>query len=61
MFSTADSIRGVGHSLRGLMVLLLAAGSTSVGAAEAVSGSVVRDLYYGETLFHSPRLAVFLL
>lgn len=52
MFSTADSIRGVGHSLRGLMVLLLAAGSTSVGAAEAVSGSVVRDLYYGETLFH---------
>ena len=34
------------------MVLLLAAGSTSVGAAEAVSGSVVRDLYYGETLFH---------
>ena len=52
MFSTADSIRGMGHSLRGLMVLLLAAGSTSVGAAEAVSGSVVRDLYYGETLFH---------
>jgi hypothetical protein len=52
VFSTADSIRGVGHSLRGLMVLLLAAGSTSVSAAEAVSGSVVRDLYYGETLFH---------
>ncbi len=51
MFSTADSIRGMGHGLRGLMVLLVA-GSMPAIAAEAVNGSVVRDLYYGETLFH---------
>lgn len=51
MFPTADSIRGMGHGLRGLMVLLLAASMPPI-AAEPVHGSVVRDLYYGETLFH---------
>jgi tetratricopeptide (TPR) repeat protein len=51
VFPTADSIRGMGHGLRGLMVLLLAASMPPI-AAEPVHGSVVRDLYYGETLFH---------
>jgi hypothetical protein len=41
----------MGHGLRGLMVLLLAASMPPI-AAEPVHGSVVRDLYYGETLFH---------
>jgi hypothetical protein len=35
-----------------LIALLLIAGSTAVHSAEPVSGSVVRDLYYGETLFY---------
>lgn len=39
------------YGLRGLIALLVVAGSTAVPAAEPVSGSVVRDLYYGETLF----------
>lgn len=39
------------HGLCGLTALLLLAGGTALRAAEPVSGSVVRDLYYGETLF----------
>lgn len=49
-----DSIPDPGRrrsSLRGLIALLLLAGSAAVSAAEPVSGSVVRDLYYGEVLF----------
>ena len=54
MFLTRDSIPAPGHrrfSLRGLIALLFLAGSASAAAAEPVSGSVVRDLYYGEVLF----------
>ena len=51
----SDSIRrpaGRRYSLSGVIALLLVAGSTAVHSAEPVSGSVVRDLYYGETLFY---------
>jgi hypothetical protein len=34
------------------LIVLLFVGGTPASAAEPVSGSVVRDLYYGETLFH---------
>lgn len=38
--------------LYGLLALLLIGCSVPASAAEPVNGSVVRDLYYGETLFH---------
>jgi hypothetical protein len=54
VFLARDSSANPGHRrscLRGLTALLLCAGG-AVTAAEPTSGSVVRDLYYGETLFH---------
>ena len=54
MFLNRESSCRPGHRrfrLGGLAALLLGAGGTAT-AAEPVSGSVVRDLYYGETLFH---------
>lgn len=55
MTATRDSIRRSADRrcrLCTAIVLLLGIGSAPVSATEAVSGSVVRDLYYGETLFY---------